>query len=1748
MRFNRFSAVQSLSALAALVVSAIVPSLAQAQVLTLVQSGTRYAGTITPGFNGDFGPATTVSLNTPSYIVFDSNGNQYLSDTQNNCVRKIDTTGSMSTLVGLAVAGKGDTCSTATNSTPTAAQGLYQPTGLAVDSSNNLYIADSSHNCVRKLAAGATGVTSLTTVSGTCGSLASASATPNPNGLVVDASNNLYISIQDTEISPIPSNYQVLLQAPSSSLCVIAGAPSALVPTACTGLTGSITLNAPSGLALNGAGDLFIADTGNNCVRQVVGLTSYQTVVGRCSNDNSGSSNTALNKPYGLAFSPTQSLYISETTPDNVVSYVLGSVSLTIAAGLPNGASGPYSPTQDGTSALNSPLSSPRGIAVDSLGNFSLADSGNSIARKLSSNLIFPSTPVGSVSAGLPVTFVVNQRVNLIASSGPDFNITTNTCNGIINPAASGAPPVTCQVFILFTPAQLGLRSAPIRITDNISGSIITQGLEAKATGSLGIFTPGTINTVVSALDAPSAVTVDPAGNAYILETGASAGSGNLLKLPVSGGAPSPVIPGGSGLQISSAIAIDSTGNYFITDAIHGTVARFGVDGSLNTSYVTGLDTPTAISVDGFDNLFIAQTGSTHNVIEVFAGGGSRTIAGSGNNTSADGVLATTASFVSPGGLFLDTTGILYIADTGGHLVYEVDKFGIIHQIAGNGTTVDMVPGQATGTALIAPSSLAIDNAGDLYIADATANRVYTVFVSTFSNGSNIATMLGTGTAGNTGDGGFANLAQISNPLGIAVDGNINLFVVDNGNSSVREVTYPTPTVAFGTVLVGQSSPVIVQSFSNFGSDPLTLTSAITTSDSHFTIDPGTTTCGTTIIPGSTCNIGLVFTPTVKGALAASVIIATNSYNSPKTIQLTGTGRVVVPLQFTLPAQTEVYGQPFSEVVNVTSNTPAPTGTVTFTLGAQTLCTLTATLGPTTPCSAAASGLTVGSYSVTFAYSGDTNYSPATGSVNLSVTPAPLTVTVNNLSRLYGAANPTLTGTLTGVVTGDTVLVAYATTAVATSPVGPYPITATLTTAGSTSLSNYTITNNSGSLTVTAAPISVIVQNAARQYGQPNPAFNSTTLGVLNGNTVSAGTVNGDVLSIAYSTSAIATTFAGSYPINAIVSGTNASNYAITVSPGILTITQATLTVTVNNANRIYGTANPTFTKTVTGALNGDTFTDSYSTSATIASPVGSYIINDSLGGPAASSYTIQVTPGTLTITPTSVLVTVTANNATRAYGAANPSFTDTVSGTINGDTFNVTYSTTATATSPIGPYTLTPIVSGPVAANYSNITTANGILTVTPATLTVAANNATRVYDTANPTLTGTTTGLVNGDTVVTAYNTTAVLNSPVGSYPIVPSASGAALSNYSVNAVNGALTITPNQKSLVITVNNATRLFGSPNPTFTGTVTGIVPGDNVVVAYTTTATAASPAGQYPITATISGTSAGNYIATINPGTLDITPVATSITVASSASPSAAAAAVTFTATVTSTNGTPSGSVTFSDGATVLGTATLNSSGIATFSTTTLTSGTHTITATFQASTSFTTSSAMLTQIVNTPAGSFTIAATPATQIIRGPGATNYQIILTSVGAFTGQVNLACTGLPTDATCSFASNPTLTAGGTATVALTITTTAADASLHNPATPNFNPADLAPITAAAVFPVELTGIGIFFAGLRRRKTLGTQKIRLLAVILLSFGILGLAGCCFNTTFQTYTVNVTGTSVGFTTPAQSTSVFLSVGKP
>ncbi len=271
---------------------------------------------------------------------------------------------------------------------------------------------------------------------------------------------------------------------------------------------------------------------------------------------------------------------------------------------------------------------------------------------------------------------------------------------------------------------------------------------------------------------------------------------------------------------------------------------------------------------------------------------------------------------------------------------------------------------------------------------------------------------------------------------------------------------------------------------------------------------------------------------------------------------------------------------------------------------------------------------------------------------------------------------------------------------------------------------------------------------------------------------------------------------------------------------------------------------------------------------------------NGSWANSTSTGYTQVVSPAPLTIT---------ANNQTKAYGAALPSLTASYSGFVNGDTSaslstQPTLSTTATAASSVsgGPYSIT--ASGAVDPNYT-ISYVAGSLTVTPVALTITANNQTKAYGAALPTLTASYSGFVNGDTAASlttppTLSTTATAASSVSGGPYSITASGAVDSNYTISYVAGSLTVTP--VALTITAGNKSKAYGAGLPTLTASFSGFVNGDTSASLTTpptlsTTATPSSIAGNYPITA--SGAVDSNYTISYLAGSLTVTPVALAIT-----------------------------------------------------------------------------------------------------------------------------------------------------------------------------------------------------------------------------------------------------------------------------
>ncbi len=523
--------------------------------------------------------------------------------------------------------------------------------------------------------------------------------------------------------------------------------------------------------------------------------------------------------------------------------------------------------------------------------------------------------------------------------------------------------------------------------------------------------------------------------------------------------------------------------------------------------------------------------------------------------------------------------------------------------------------------------------------------------------------------------------------------------------------------------------------------------------------------------------------------------------------------------------------------------------------------------------SVATSASNVGTYAITGSGATSTNYDFAYTPGTLTITKALLTVTADDANREYGLANPAFTGSITGFRNADDASVisglVYGSVATIASDVGTYAITGS----GATS-TNYDFAYTPGTLTITKALLTVTADDASREYGLANPAFTGSITGFRNSDDASviSGLVYGSVATIASDV--------GTYAIAG--SGATSTNYDFAYTPGTLTITKALLTVTANDGAREYGLANPAFTGSIAGLRNGDAASVIsglvYSTAATAGSNVGTYAITGS--GAAATNYDFAYVPGALTITR--ALLTVTADNATREYGLANPAFTGTISGLRNGDAASVVtglaYGSVATSASNVGTYAITG--SGATSTNYDFAYTP-GNLTISKALLTVSADNAAREYGLANPTFTGTISGLRNGDasSVVSGltFSTVATTGSNIGTYAIT--GSGAAATNYDFAYVPGALTIT--RALLTVTADNATREYGLANPAFTGTISGLRNGDAASVVtglvYGSVATSASNVGTYAITG--SGATSTNYDFAYVPGTLTISKALLTVT-----------------------------------------------------------------------------------------------------------------------------------------------------------------------------------------------------------------------------------------------------------------------------
>ena len=596
------------------------------------------------------------------------------------------------------------------------------------------------------------------------------------------------------------------------------------------------------------------------------------------------------------------------------------------------------------------------------------------------------------------------------------------------------------------------------------------------------------------------------------------------------------------------------------------------------------------------------------------------------------------------------------------------------------------------------------------------------------------------------------------------------------------------------------------------------------------------------------------------------------------------------------------------------------------------------------------STLSAGTHTLTATYNGDVSF-PASASnpVTLSVTQrtgtgpggASLTVTVNDATRTTTEANPPFSHTVVGdLVNGDTYATAVTGTPTYATAAGTTAGTFAITVSGLTS-QNYVLAFVPGTLTVVPSESTTTLAASPNSslYGDPV----TLTATVTSGATGTASFYDGSVyLGQATVTGGVATLStttlnAGTHRITALYNGD--ATYASSMSePATVTVAKKTaagggpaLTVTVLNESREYGTANPEFSYIVSGALlNGDTYETAvtgvpvYSVADSPNSPVGStFPIN--VSGLVSENYTLTTVPGTLTI--------VTAATTTAL----------TIATTTTPQTKSVTlqYGDPATLTATVTPSSAT----GTVVFSNGSIVVGTATVSGGTATLTTSAQS------------TGT-------KTITTSYQ---------------GDANHAASTSSPVTAIVTPRTGPNGGAALTVTVSNASRQYGQGNPAFSYTVTGtLVNGDTYATAvtgvpvYSTTATVTSPVGTYPISIT-GGLNSANYAITFVNGTLTVSKGTPSVTLVSSQNPSTPAASVTFTAALSAG---ATGTVTFMDGTTVLGSGTVSGS-TTNFSTTALSIGTHSITAAYSGDGNYNgVTSPALSQVVNKTATIVTVAS----------------------------------------------------------------------------------------------------------------------------------------------------------------------------
>jgi streptogramin lyase len=520
----------------------------------------------------------------------------------------------------------------------------------------------------------------------------------------------------------------------------------------------------PRGVTVDGSGNVYVADSSNNTIRKITPagvVTTFAGTAGSQGLTNGTGSAARFTDPYGIAVDSGGNLYIADTSNNAIRKITSAGVVTTLAGG---GAQGSTDGT--GTSAR---FSEPRGVAVDSSGNVYVADYGNSTIRKIT-------------SAGV-VTTLAGTAGSVGSTDGSGTAARFRGPNGI-------AVDSSGNVYVADTDNRTIRKITSAGVVTTLAGSATSSG-STDGTGTAARFAE------------PRGVTVDAAGTLYVVDYDAytirqitSAGVVTTFAGTAAAAGSTDATGTAARFYSPTGVTVDSSGNVYVADTSNNTIRKItsagvvttlaGLAGRSSSVDATGtsarFEDPYATAVDNAGNVYVADA-TDHTIRKITPAGVVTTLAGSaGSFGSTDGT-GTAARFWGPQGIAVDGAGTVYVADTNNNTIRKITPAGVVTTLAGSAGSGGATNGTGTAARFSGPNGIAVDNDGNLYVADTNNNTIRKI------TSAGVVTTL----AGSTGSTGFTNgtgtAARFSVIFDVAVDLVGNVYVCDHGNHAIRKIT-----------------------------------------------------------------------------------------------------------------------------------------------------------------------------------------------------------------------------------------------------------------------------------------------------------------------------------------------------------------------------------------------------------------------------------------------------------------------------------------------------------------------------------------------------------------------------------------------------------------------------------------------------------------------------------------------------------------------------------------------------------------------------------------------------------------------------------------------------------------------------------------------------------------------------------------------------------------------------------------------